>query len=184
MLVAAACGGLLIAGQSDNCATAQTPPATELSAASSGTPSTANPWAASPFPVRDADARSVDVAGDRVWLGTFDDQVCVLADNRHEPGHFGTCAPVGAAAANGLFSISRPAPAVVEGRGLPAGTSEIVGVVPDGVLAVTLHFEDGARIDHAVTSNVVRAEHSAVPRSYEYRDASGAKHHADLGAPS
>jgi hypothetical protein len=83
---------------------------------------------------------------------TGKDELCVVVTDARQPtAGAGTCAAAGDFNAGGMF--------VTLSRGNP-DTDEVVGVLPDGVGAVTVHSADGK--DHAVQVDhgVVRFKHA------------------------
>jgi hypothetical protein len=181
-LAAALCGAL-IAGRSDSSAIAGAEPAFTVLAGGGATQD--NPWAGMSFGVPDDGVRTTTVSGRQVWVGAGRaDWVCVSAKSVFGPGRFGACAHEGAAVANGSFTVSHPAPGVVEREGLARGTAEVVGLLPDGVSKVRVQFANGETAVKPVESNLVAFSTTADPERYTYSDESGQEHQGDLRSTS
>jgi hypothetical protein len=122
-------------------------------------------------------ARRLEVLGAMVWVAANDTLVCISARSALEPnGTRGACARPVQILEDGLYVGGRPSPAYVKARGLPAGTTEIAGLLPDGVSSVTFTLADGARRDVTVTDNGIAVTLPSAPQDVRFRDRSNIAH--------
>lgn len=128
-----------------------------------------------------ASARRLTVPGPDVWIAADDRQVCIGVASITEARSFaGACARPAQIIDGGLFTMSRPAPADVTASGLPEGTTQIAGLLPDGVKSVTFTLADGSQRQAAVTGNGVTITVRSLPAKVSFRDASNVLHRRPL----
>jgi hypothetical protein len=143
-----------------------------------------NPFAGSTTSLVDVDpasARRLDIPGANVWVAASATQVCVagaLVDGGSAVT--GSCARPTQIVDGGLSGEGRPAPADVAAEHLPAGTTDVYGLVPDGVGRVTFTFADGGDRTLAVTDNGYAGTFPSSPTRISYRDRDNTLHGQSL----
>ena len=129
------------------------------------------------FAVDPATARRLAVPGAVVWVAADERHVCISARSALEP-HItgGACARPPQILNDGLFVSGSPSPGYVTTKGLPAGTTEIAGLLPDGVSSVTFTLADGSRRDVAVIRNGVAVTVRSRPQRVSFRGRNNVAH--------
>ncbi len=117
-----------------------------------------------------ASARRLDLPGAAVWVAADNEQVCLSVHSNFENSVGGACARPVQILQEGLFTAGSPSPAYVQGAGLPPGTTQIAGLLPDGVDTVTFTLADGSRRGATVTDNGVALTLPSWARSVSFRD--------------
>jgi hypothetical protein len=102
-------------------------------------------------------------------------KVCVAGGGPFENVIVSACSAPENAAADGVFVLSHPAPAVVKEQGLAAGTVNVFAMLPDGashVQATTASGQESLPIE----DNAITATLSSWPESITFVDRSGQTH--------
>lgn len=123
--------------------------------------------------IRLADARRLAIASAEVWAAPVVERdrpaICIRARSLVAGGVVtGTCAPLATASTSGLWVTTTAAP-----RGSSADAVDAVGLVPDGVEAVTFTTHDGRPVEARVSDNAVAAAFDRRPRSVEFQSREG-----------
>lgn len=129
-----------------------------------------------------ATARRIYIAGVELWVAADENQVCISASlTVGTPGSAGgACARPAQILDDGLFVSSRPSPADVTAENLPAGTTQVAGLVPDGAEQLTFTLSDGSHHAATIRNGGVVATLPLFPTQMSFRDRDGAVHKARL----
>lgn len=134
-----------------------------------------NPFTGDPTPLTDVKSerarqlRSAK-AGWQLWTAPGDKYVCLSAKGpKSETGNARNCGLVDQTMTNGLFGVSHPAPS----DGLPAGTAELSGMLPDGVETVTVQLAGGGSARAPVVDNAIAETFAVEPTGVTWVDGAG-----------
>ena len=124
-----------------------------------------------------ASARRLAVPGVMLWVAADESAVCISARSVLEPNVArGACARPAQILDDGLFVTGSPSPAYVVAAGVASGTSEIAGLLPDGVGSVTFTLADGSRREVTVVGNGVAATLPSQAQRVSFRDRNNVAH--------
>lgn len=113
-----------------------------------------------------------------VWAATGD-RTCVGSTSPAAPAFTTACVDPAIAATNGVWSLSRPAPAQLAAAG-SAQYTEITALLPDGVESVTIAVAQGAPVTAEVEDNAFVVSVDSSPDSATWTDANGVQQTLDL----
>jgi hypothetical protein len=193
--VIAACAGFLAAGSTDRqAAAAATAPAAGPAAhfavlrSPPAQDASAGLFAKAPSLVKGYDldlssARAAGGAGREVWVASGPDTVCVLAAGAFHDGFGGSCGAADGVGDTGIWSTGHPAPSQTADGQFAQHTTDVVGLLPDGIDAITITLADATTKELAVTDNVVAATFPELVTTARFVTASGQSHVARLAGP-
>lgn len=107
------------------------------------------------------------------------ERVCTQTREQGSAATTVVCVDVDQAANDGVFSVSRAAPA--DTSGVSPETATVTALIPDGVNEVMFRLPDGTTKSADVIDNAVSATLGRPPLEAKFRDADGVQHTVPFG---